>query len=133
MRHLTRGFAAVAIVLLLSLDRYSYGQVGGEGQAAVAATHWWQAAAAGLLLFLIGAAAWFTLRGRLGGAVAVLRTELVLFLMLNLLFLWRDGEGRLVCGFEHDRTGQWIVLGGLAARVVLLWSYKKQRGTIHPA
>ena len=122
MRLWIRSLAIAAIALLLAVDRYSYGKVGGEGAAALDAFHWWQVAAAALMIALIGAGTWLLQLGRADRARFAYLVESCLFILVNVLYLWRDGEGRLILGFEHDRTGLWTLVGGVAARAVLNWS-----------
>lgn len=119
-----RALVVLVAVGLLALDRYSFGSVGGEGPAA---SHWWQVVAAVVMCVLLGLGAWWLLQHRPERARMVFALELFIFVLVNLGYLWRDGEGRLYWGYEHARTGLVVLVGGLVARLILNWPGMKRR------
>ncbi len=119
-----RALVVLVAVALLALDRYSFGSVGGEGPAA---SHWWQVVAAVVMWLLLGLGVWWLLRRRPERARVAFAIEFLLFVLVNVGYLWRDGEGRLYWGYEHARTGLVVLAGGLVARLILNWPGMKRR------
>lgn len=109
--------ACAAMIILILLDRYSYGHAGG---LQVFGAHPFQAVAAAAMVLLLLAAGGIIAFRRFQLARPVLVTEAAAFVLLNLFYVLRDGAWRFFEGYEHRPTGLVLVLGGLGLRVLLL-------------
>ena len=117
------------LVLLLSKDPYSYGNVGGEfftfevvgdKMIFIAPYPWQRWYTAGLLL-LMALALFQLIRGRVKEALVVFAAESVLFVGVNVVYLLRDGAAvRTLVGDEGSTTPGDVAIGGLLIRAALV-------------
>ncbi len=117
--------SCLAAVLLMALDKYSWGELnppfGILGDQPMGGRTWQFAAAlllAGLLGFVALAAA-----SRIVVAMRAAITELAGFVAFNCALLLRDGSARLAeWGYAETSTGLFLVLGGIVARGFMIRS-----------
>jgi hypothetical protein len=106
-----------AIALLLVLDPYAFGQVGGDVHITVFE---WQRVLSTLLGVLVAMIACAVLLKRYRAAIALLLFEGLLYLGANLFYLYRDGFSRFVVGYESFPLTLGVVLAGLVLRALLV-------------
>lgn len=109
--------ACGVILLLLALDPYSYGRVGGDVTIAI---YPWQSLVSSLLSLLLLLVAGATLMRRYRLAFTVLLCESLLFVGTNLLYVGRDGMSRFVVGYESSPQTLAVVSTGLLLRALLI-------------
>jgi len=113
--------ACAAMILLLALDPYSYGRVGGDVTIALFARQSLVAWLLSLLLLIVTSAA--SMR-RYQLAFAALLCENLIFVGTNLMYVGRDGMSRFVVGYESSPQTLAVVATGVLLRAllfVLLW------------
>jgi len=113
----------VAIILLF-LDRYSYGFVGPE---ALPQFHLWQILVTGILIaFLVGAILLIEY-GEWRMVLICLCVEGFIFLVMNGAYFHRDGFYRLLWGYEHSSQGLLLTISGLVVRIwLIIWGWRLQ-------
>jgi hypothetical protein len=118
-----------ATILLLALDPYSYGRVGGDVTIAMFA---WQSIVAWLLALLLLLVAGAALMKRYRLAFGTLLCESLIFVGMNLAYFGRDGVSRFVVGYESSPQTFAVVATGLLLRALLftiLWGgLRRPRG-----
>lgn len=117
MSRLLRIACITVVILLMGLDPYTYGRIGGD---IVAVLYPWQrwVAAIQVGLLIIGA-----ISSAIGiRELRVLGVELSIFLVFNAFLVSRDGITRFVTGYESAVTTGLIVLAGLLVRILVLRS-----------
>ena len=119
--------ALLVALVLLAVDRYSYGQVGGE--PLVAPTYPWQVVVAVTLAVLIALAIVLGMRSNAELAMRVLLIEALGFSIYNAILISRDGVDRVLAGFEHSALGGLALIGGLACRVLALLALRAARAS----
>ena len=103
-------------IVVLAVDRYSYGQASGD---AFLQAYEWQIVVAGCEVVLLIAVLMAYAGQRRMVSLVVLVTEVLLFVLSNIVFLVRDGLWRFVSGIEDRPVGLVVVLLGLVVRVQL--------------
>lgn len=105
----------LALVALYVLDPYSRGEAG--AQAVFSGRNWQTAAVACLTaLLIIGAVLAFRGNRR---ARRFVELEATGFILLNTVYVARDGATRFIFGYEHRPTGLIVVIVGIILRIVL--------------
>jgi hypothetical protein len=117
----------VAIILLfLWSDPYSHGHIGGEYAVFTRdftqlRPYPWQIGASVFLTLFLGWGLVQVFRSRPRSAMVLFAAEGVTFLVLNLLYVFRDGlQVRATSGDQGDALAAEVTLTGMVLRVILL-------------
>lgn len=105
----------LALLALYAVDPYSHGEA---GELAIFSGRPWQTVCTLGLVLLLLTGALLSTRG-ITASRRVLQAEAVGFLLLNLIYILRDGGSRFVFGYEHQPIGLIVVILGILLRVVL--------------
>jgi hypothetical protein len=122
----TLAAAAAALIVLLALDRYSYGHIGGEifsfgPRMEVLPEYVWQRWATAALVLLLLAAVVALWRGSWVTSARLVGSEALLFVALNLAYLFRDGlSTRGFVGYEGNPQSLVVTVLGLLLRMALM-------------
>lgn len=115
VRILLVGLAFMAI--LNFFDPYSFGQVGGD---LLGEPYPWQRIGLVLSLLLLGTTAFEIVRARLKEAKSFFLGEIGIFVLLNVIYVVRDGSDRFSFGFSSAPDLLFLVLGGVLIRFSIL-------------
>lgn len=124
----SRVSAALFVAALVAglLDPYSVGDEGGEFGLR---SHSWQVAATALQTVLLAVAAYLSNSGARSRALTVATIEGTLFILLNVVYLLRDGTTRLAAGYTADTTVVLALAIGLVARGAAIGLLMRKAGS----
>jgi hypothetical protein len=110
------------LIALLLLDPYTFGSTGGDHLVEGTAGRSLQLPITLVEIAMLAAAAWCVRAGRVQWALLLVVVEFTLIVVLNGLYVWRDGVDRFFVGYAGNARPLLVLTLGALIRVGLIAS-----------